>query len=148
MQWDKIIVGVAILLLSSPSHGKSLRLVDFEGEHPDSGGTSLFPGEFEGAIPLEDSFGESEVIDISSKLKGRPPMTRHNTSMVNTDPNAESVSIHAIRDDTATTGENAEQAKRTLHSYLHPEEKNSSSFLAYDTNSAMVSPVQTLSFGG
>lgn len=148
MQWGKIIVGIALLLLSSPSYGKMLKLADFEGESSDSGGNSLFPGEFEGAIPPEDNFGESEVIDISSKLKGRPPMTRHNTSMVNTDPSAESVPMHPIKDDTATTGENAESAKRTLHSYFPQQEKNISFFLAYDSRPMMVSPVQALSFGG
>jgi hypothetical protein len=146
MHRDKIMVGIVILLLSSPSYGKSLKLVDFEGENFDAGENSLFPGEFEGAIPPEDNFVENEVIDISSKSKSRPTITRHSISMVNTDPNAESVSMHPIKDETATTGENA---KKTLPSYLRQKAETTSSPLLYGIHSMVVNPVLTsLSPGG
>src|SRR5579863_5785648 len=111
----RILLGIAVLLLSEASHGKTPRLVDFEGGDFESEESSIFPGEFEGAIPPEDNFSNNEVIDVSSKLKGRPPMSHNSVAMLPRDPNEMSISVHSIKDETAITGENA---KKTLPSYL------------------------------
>ena len=138
MYRGKILLGIAVLLLSEPSNGKTPRLVDFEGGSFEQEESPVFPGEFEGEMPPEDNFSQSEVIDISSKLKGRLPMSRNSISMVHNDPNEMSLSVHSIKDETATTGENA---KKTLPSYLRQKTHNTSSPLLYDIHSMVMNPV-------
>ena len=140
MYGGKILLGIAVVLLSGPSNGKMPRLADFESESFEQEDSPIFPGEFEGAVPPEDNFSQTEVIDVSSKSKDRPPMARTSISMVQNDPNEIGLSGHSIKDETATTGVNA---GRTLPFNLRQKTGNGSFPLLYDVHSIIMNPLLT-----